>query len=272
MKVAVLGLGIIGSRAATRLRDNHEVGAWNRSAGRIDGQAPSLRSAIDGASVAQLFLRDAAAVREVSAAIAELDPGPLALWNHATVDLATTRWLAGFCRDHGWDFLDAPFTGSRDAAAAGQLVYYVGGADASVAQAEPLLLETGRTVLRCGEVGDATVIKLVTNQISACTVQALGEALATARSQGISAETLRNAVRNNACGSPLAEMKLGSLAAGDFTPHFSLKNMLKDSRYALELAGDAERPALRCVSERMTRLVEAGRGEDDFSVLAEPES
>ena len=135
---------------------------------------------------------------------------------------------------------------------------------------QPLLARTGKSVIRCGEAGKATIIKLVTNLISACTVQALAESLATATRHGIEPAALIDAVSQNACGSVLAGMKLPSMAAGDFQTHFSLANMLKDSRYALDLAEGLETPAIRSVSERMARLCEQGLADLDYSALMAP--
>jgi len=272
MKVAVLGLGIIGSRAAGNLRQvpDLEVAAWNRSPGKVEDQAGSVGEAADGAEVVMLYLKDGPAVREVAGQIAAEQVDGFTLINHSTVDLATTRWLAELCRERGWGFLDAPFTGSKDASAAGALVYYVAGDPALVDRHEPLMRHTAKEVIRCGDTGRATILKLVTNLISACTVEALAESLAIAQRHGVDAEALRDAVANNACGSVLAGMKLPTMAAGDFDTHFSLANMLKDSRYVLDLAEGLETPAIRSVSERMAALCEAGRGDADYSVLVEP--
>ena len=127
-------------------------------------------------------------------------------------------------------------------------------------------------MLKTGEAGTATILKLVTNLISACTVQALAEALATATRHGIEPETLTEAVGMNASGSVLAAMKLPTMAAGDFDTHFSLSNMLKDSRYVLALAKQAgiETPAIRTVSARMEELCERGLADKDYSALAAP--
>lgn len=270
--IAVIGLGIIGSRVAERLAANAILRCWNRTRKGANGETATLEEAVDPSEWILLFLKDATAVREVAGRILKLPPARRALVNHSTVDLATTRWLAECCSEKGFDFLDCPFTGSRDAAASGGLVYYAAGPDAVIERAEPLLRQTARSVLRCGPVGAATVLKLVTNLISACTVQALAESLATATRHGIDPALLIEAVAQNASGSPLAAMKLPAMARGDFEPHFSLANMLKDSRYALELAAAAglETPAIEAVSRRMAELCQAGLGDHDYSALATP--
>jgi 3-hydroxyisobutyrate dehydrogenase-like beta-hydroxyacid dehydrogenase len=116
------------------------------------------------------------------------------------------------------------------------------------------------------------VLKLATNLISACTVQALAEALAIATRHGVAADCLIQAVSENASGSVLAGMKLPMMAAGDYETHFSLSNMEKDSRYMLSLAESAglHTPAIGAVSKRMGELSDAGLGDLDFSALAKP--
>jgi 3-hydroxyisobutyrate dehydrogenase-like beta-hydroxyacid dehydrogenase len=273
-RIAVLGLGIIGSRAFSLLKDSGvgPVKAWNRSPKGLGGETADLEEACSDASLIVLYLKDAAAVRAVATRVFALPPGKRVLVNHSTVDLETTRWLTRECDARGIGFLDCPFTGSRDAAAGGSLVYYAGGAAELIDEVEPILLLTAKSVLRSGPAGSATVLKLVTNLISACTVQALAESLATATRHGIRPEQLIDAVARNACGSPLAAMKLPTMASGEFDTHFSLSNMLKDSRYALELAAEAgiETPAIQAVSTRMAELCDAGLADRDYSALAAP--
>jgi 3-hydroxyisobutyrate dehydrogenase-like beta-hydroxyacid dehydrogenase len=272
--IAVLGLGIIGSRAHSLLAASGigAVSAWNRTPKGISGEKADLEAACTDANLIVLYLKDAAAVRSVAARIFALPPAERILVNHSTVDLETTRWLIRECAERGIGFIDGPFTGSREAAAGGALVYYAGGPEELVNRVEPVLLLTARSVLRSGPAGTATILKLVTNLISACTVQALAESLATATRHGIEPAQLIDAVARNACGSPLAAMKLPTMASGDFDTHFSLSNMLKDSRYALELAAEAglETPALQAVSRRMAELCDAGLADRDYSALASP--
>jgi 3-hydroxyisobutyrate dehydrogenase-like beta-hydroxyacid dehydrogenase len=272
--IAVLGLGIIGSRVASNLEKAGRVKTWNRTPKGLPNEAASVEEAVADADLVCLYLKDAPATREVAARIFAA-PAPACgrvLVNHATIDLPTTRWLADECAARGIGFLDCPFTGSREAAAAGALVYYAGGPEELIDRVEPVLLRSGKAVLRCGASGTATIMKLVTNLISACTVQALAESLATATRHGISPEALTHAVSLNACGSVLASMKLPTMAKGEFDTHFSLSNMLKDSRYVLELAAEAglETPAIQTVSQRMQELCDQGLADRDYSALAAP--
>lgn len=272
-RAAVLGLGIIGSRALERLREaGWEVKGWNRTPKGLPGEVADLGEAIRGAQVISLYLKDRAAVRET---VERLSPCLVAgqiLLNHATVDLETTQWLARQCDERGVKFLDTPFTGSKNASAGGQLIYYTGGDPAWVAEVEPYLMVTAKSLLPCGGIGSATVVKLGTNLISACVVQALAEALAIAVKHGVTAQCFQEAVALNAHASGLTAMKLPGMASGDFDTHFSMSNMWKDSSYAISLAEQAglDTPAIRAVSARMKELSDAGLADLDFSALAKP--
>lgn len=270
---AVLGLGIIGSRVADRIgAAGCEVATWSRSPhGRLDECGTAAEATCDAHRIS-LFLKDGPAVRGVMEQIGgSLRPGQVVM-NHSTIDLATTLWLRDFCQDTGCAFLDAPFTGSKVAAEKGELVYYIGGDDALANQLDDYLALSSRMRLRCGEVGAATVVKLATNLISACSVQAMAEGLALATSCGVSAENFIRAVSVNASSSALAMMKMPAMAAGDYDTHFSLDNMAKDGRYACQLAdmGGLELPAISAVTKRMSQLCEDGLADMDYSVLGKP--
>lgn len=272
-RAAILGLGIIGSRACSRLADaGWEISCWNRTSKSMAGEKPTAEEAVVGAAIVSIYLKDSPAVREVVGKIESvLAPGQTVL-NHATLDLNTTLWLRDLCVAHGCEFLDAPFTGSKIASANGQLIYYIGGDAALAEKVDGYLSITSKQRLYCGEVGSATVVKLATNLISACTVQALAEALAISTRHGVSADCLVEAVSLNASASVLTGMKLPAMVTGNFETHFSLSNMGKDARYMLALAESAgvETPAIAAVSKRMNELAAAGLGDLDFSAVAKP--
>jgi 3-hydroxyisobutyrate dehydrogenase-like beta-hydroxyacid dehydrogenase len=270
-RIAVLGLGIIGSRALSRLIEaGYNVACWNRTPRGLADESQTPEDAITSASIISIYLKDTPAVRNVIGRIEDhLQQGQIVL-NHSTLDLETTKWLEKICVARGCRFLDAPFTGSKVASANGDLVYYIGGDEKLAEQLDSYLSVTSKKRLHCGAIGSATVVKLATNLISACTVQALAESLAIATRHGVSPDCLIKAVAENASNSVLAGMKMPSMVAGDFEPHFSLSNMSKDSRYMLALSKSAglETPAISAVSKRMEELNAAGLGDLDYSAVA----
>jgi 3-hydroxyisobutyrate dehydrogenase-like beta-hydroxyacid dehydrogenase len=264
MRIGLVGLGIIGSRVAANYRKvDYEVQVWNRTPKPSEsGWQDSLERLAAWADVVQLFVRDSSALLEVLPRLASAKM----VINSATVAKETTLEAATALPDR---FLDAPFTGSREAAAAGSLVYYVGGSPALYDAWKPCLLASAKEVIHTGDIGSATVLKIATNMVSAVSVQVLSEAMALTRAQGIPEEAFAAAMAVNASGSVLAKMKLPTMQEGNFETHFSLKNMLKDSRYALALAASTgiSIPALQATTAAMEAREDAGEGELDYSVL-----
>lgn len=268
--IAILGLGIVGSRVRQRLVDaGYKVSCWSRTFRGLVGECQSPQEAVEKADIVSIYLKDAPMVREVfSAAKQALREGTLVI-NHATIDLPTTLWLAEQCAARSCDFLDAPFTGSKDAAAAGQLLYYIGGSEGTMQSVSEYLAVSSKACMHCGEIGTATVTKIATNLISACTLQAMSEAMTIAKTHGVKPEVFAEAAIKNGSGSPLMAMKYPTILKGDFDAHFTMANMLKDSKYALALAESAgvDLPAMSVVSQRMNELCEQGMADMDYSAL-----
>ena len=211
-------------------------------------------------------------MREIFSAIQADLTATHVLLNHSTIDLATTLWLADQCKAAGCTFIDAPFTGSKLAAADGKLMYYLACDEEHIAHAEEILAPTASAVIRMGKIGNATIIKLATNLIAACNIQALAEAQAISLAHGISADSFANAITHHGTTSALVKMKLPGMLRGDFDTHFSLDNMRKDSLYAITLAREAglEVPCIHTVSTRMTELCKSGLADVDYTALAAP--
>lgn len=267
----VIGLGIIGTRVAGVLRDaKRHVYVWNRSPKAEPNFVASPEEMAGLTEVIQIFLTDGPALLDiVGQMLPALTPDHIIL-NHSTVALDDTYKAEEMISKTGATFLDAPFTGSREAAAAGELCYYVSGTPVGIERAEKILEPTAKAVVGMGPVGQATVLKIATNMISATTLQALSEAMALVSAQGVDPALLETALKVNACRSGLIEMKVPSILKGDFEPHFSLKNMFKDAQFGLDLASaqGLALPAISCTAAAMLDATHRGHGERDYSILA----
>ncbi|MDZ4289891.1 MAG: NAD(P)-binding domain-containing protein, partial [Prosthecobacter sp.] len=169
--VGILGLGIIGSRVAENVaKAGHQVFVWSRSPRPIPNFLASPRAVAEAARVIQIFVRNDEALIE---ALRDMQPvltaGHIVL-NHATVSKAATLEAAALCQQAGAAFLDAPFTGSKMAAQNGKLVYYIGGDAAVLEQVRPVLEASAAKIIPLGNIGDAMVLKIVTNLVSSITV------------------------------------------------------------------------------------------------------
>jgi 3-hydroxyisobutyrate dehydrogenase-like beta-hydroxyacid dehydrogenase len=268
--VGLLGLGIIGSRVAENLRNaGHTVFFWSRTGRAVPGALPSPRAVAESAQVIQIFVRDDAALLEaMNEMLPVLNSGHV-IMNHATVSKLATLEAARICESAGTAFLDAPFTGSKMAAQNGKLCYYIGGSTEVLERVRAVLEASSAKIVHLGAVGDAMVLKIVTNLVTAITVKALAEAAAITKGQGVPLEALKTALESNANYSMLIGMKLPAIMSGDFEAHFSLINMLKDADFARALASgsDTKTPALDCTAEAMRAGVCDGLGDLDFSVI-----
>jgi 3-hydroxyisobutyrate dehydrogenase-like beta-hydroxyacid dehydrogenase len=271
-RVGVLGLGIVGSRVADNVRAaGFDVYVWNRTPKPVPHFLGSPAEVCEQASILQIFVRDDEALMDVLEAMRpKLGRGHLVM-NHATVSPAATRAAAALCESCGADFLDAPFTGSKMAAENGKLAYYVGGPEPLLARARPVLEASSVAILPMGDVGDATVVKITTNLISASIVKAVIEAAQITQAQGVALEHLLAGLKVNANYSTLIGMKLPGMMEGDFEPHFSLKNMLKDADFARALASEKgiKVEVLEATAALMRERLDQGKGELDFSVMGD---
>jgi len=270
-KIGIIGLGIIGKGIADVLRKtDREVYVWNRTPKPEPNFLGSPDEVAALAGMIQIFVTDGKALLSVMEMMKpSLVPGHIVM-NHSTVDPQSALQAHEIARAAGADFLDAPFTGSKLAAANGALVYYIGGERDVLERARPVLALTAKEIIPVGRVGEASVIKIATNMISAATVEVLSEAYGLTVAAGISPEVLQNALQHNACSSVLTGMKLPSIMAGDYSPHFSMKNMFKDAKFALELGRQfgIETPVLTATANLMYRAIQKGLGEYDYSALA----
>ncbi len=269
--VGVIGMGIIGSRVAAALRRaGHLVVVWSRSPRPEPNFVASALEVVESADVIQLFVRDGAALLEVIRAIEKRLTSSHVVMNHATVSPAETLEAAKLVEERGAAFLDAPFTGSRDAAAEAQLVYYVGGEESVLERALPILKASARAILLMGPIGAATYVKVATNMISAAQIEALAEALALLDRGGVPLLRLKEALEYNVSNSGALGAKLPLMLTGDFAPRFSVKNMLKDLQIALRAVEGKgiDLPSTSATAGALMGAVQAGWGDDDFASLA----
>ena len=270
--VGLIGLGIIGSRVAAALRKRGlQVFVWNRTPRLEQYFVGSPVEVAELCDVVQLFVADDTALLET---VRQLTPGLTAqhvVTAHCTVAPETMRAAAEIVERRGARFLEAPFTGSKVAAENGQLVYYIGGDEAALKKARPVLEASSKEIIVIGEIGDASVMKVATNLVTAATAQIAAEALALLGKAGIAPELFTRAMKSNASNSTTLEMKVPLMLAGDFEPHFSVKHMLKDVRIAAKLAREfsLDLPVTEVSSDMLLAELKQGRGDADYSSVAQ---
>jgi 3-hydroxyisobutyrate dehydrogenase-like beta-hydroxyacid dehydrogenase len=269
--VGVLGLGIIGRRVVTNLRKKgFPVFVWNRTPRPVPNFVGSPAELAQTCEVIQIFVADDdALLRTLQQMLPKIGSRHVII-AHPTVAPDSMRAAAEMVERRRGKFVEAPFTGSRLAAEKGEMVYYVSGDTEALQLADPVLQASSKAIVKIGEIGDATIVKLATNMITAATVQATAEAMALVESSGVSLDQFLAAQRLNATHSGTLELKLPRMIAGDFEVHFSIKHMLKDMQIAMRLAraSDLNLPTANVARDALEEQMRAGRGDDDYSAVA----
>jgi len=267
MNVSVLGLGIIGSAWAKNLiADGHVVRCWNRTPKDFPNFCASIREAVNQAEVVFIIVYDPPAVQSVLDQIQfKLGPGQLVIQS-STISAKWTRRFAEQVQKTGAWYLEAPFTGSKLAAEERRTVYYLGGAPEVVEKARPILEPLSSAILHIGPLGSASTLKLAMNLNIAGIGQTLCESLELCRRTGIPDDIYFSALAPNVARSGVSDLKGPKLRQRDYSPQFSLKNMAKDLRLALETAAE-----LSLTIEQTGHLkgiydqgIAAGWADDDF--------
>ncbi|MGB9235043.1 MAG: NAD(P)-dependent oxidoreductase [Terriglobales bacterium] len=274
MRVAFLGLGIMGrSMAANLVKAGHEVAVWNRTAGEdLEGARTGATpaDAAQGAEVVWLCVSDTKAVENVlfgaNGAEMSLEAGMI-IADSSTISPSATERFAGRVKARGVDYVDAPMTGSKIAAAGGSLIFMVGGDEAVLARLQPLFDAMGKQVFHMGETGKGQATKLVMNLQIALIFEGFAEALTLATKLGVEIERLLPLVQASMVRSGVVEYKAPFIMKRDFSPNFPLRLMLKDIRLALAAAKESRvrLPGLEAVEEVYDVAAEEGQSDLDYA-------
>ena len=260
-------MGIIGSAWAKNLiADGHDVRCWNRTLKEFPNFTPSIQEAVAGAEAIFILVSDPAAVQSVlEQVLPELRPGQLVIQS-STISAEWTIKFDKMVRDTGALFLEAPFTGGALAAEKRQTVYYLGGDTSVVERATPVLKSIAGAIQHIGPLGTASSLKLAMNLNIAGVAQTLCESLTLCRAAGISDEIYFEALSHNSSRSRTADQKEPKLRQRDYSPQFSVKNMDKDLRLALETADSLSLTLGQ--TEHLKQIydsgIKAGWKDDDF--------
>ena len=164
-------------------------------------------------------------------------------------------------------FVDAPVSGSRGPAEAGQLLILASGPRAAEAILSPAFSAIGRKTVWLGEAGEGSRMKLVVNAYMSTLIEGVAEALELAGHLGIDTAALAEAIEGGPLDTPIADAKLHKMQIGDFAPEFPLEWALKDVDLALAAAGGDRLPLLQALSQQWRRAVDAGHGRQDVSAV-----
>jgi len=281
-RIAFLGLGIMGGGMARRLLANgFPLTVFNRNAEKSkpfanDGArvANSPREAAENAGAIISMVADDNASRSVwlgeNGALARATTGAICI-ECSTVTVGWIRELAAAAQKRKSELLDAPVTGSKDQAAAGELNFLVGGDPATLETVRPVLAAMGKNVSLLGPAGSGALVKLINNAVCGVQIASLAEALAMIERSGLDRASALEVLTGGAPGSPLVKAVAARMTAPDFTPMFLLRLMAKDLGYAIAEGKQAsvELAIAAAALDSFQQSVAAGHGERDIAAVVE---
>jgi len=259
MKVAFVGLGVMGfPMAGHLLRAGHEVSVFNRSPEKArlwvethGGRAgATLNETVHGAELVALCVGNDDDVRGVVADILDSMAEGAIIVDHTTTSAKVAREMSDMAESSGRYFLDAPVSGGQAGAENGQLTIMVGGDEAALVRAEPVIGAYAKAIKRIGGSGHGQLAKMANQIAIAGVVQGLAEAVHFCGKAGVDPQAVFDAISKGAAQSWQMDNRWGTMVQGKFDFGFAVDWMRKDLGLVLDEAAD------NGARLEMTRLVD----------------
>ncbi len=142
--------------------------------------------------------------------------------------------LAAIAAEHGVETLESPVTGGVHRAAHGDITVLVGGNVALFEQHRPALEAMGGQIFHMGKLGDAAVIKVITNMLAFIHLVAAGEAMMLAKRGGLDLAQAFHAIKASSGNSFVHETESQLVLNGSYNIGFTMDLALKDLGFAMK--------------------------------------
>ena len=276
--VGLIGLGNAGSALASAFSGQRPLVGYDANPARRDAVAALdlqwADSAEEVAGLADMVLLSLPKPEASKAVVGELvgcAKPPNLIVETSTITPNTARDLGAICAAASVEFIDAAVGSGVQAMAAGQVTFLVGGTDAAVAQARPVLELVAKTIHHLGPVGAGSGAKVVNNAVMHALTVVLIEAGAMAGKLGIPMTALVDILGSaDGVSRPLQHRFRERILNGDYTGGMSVANARKDSLLALETAADCGVPLFAMLAAHTPyEIAESqGMGDLDYAALA----
>jgi 3-hydroxyisobutyrate dehydrogenase len=282
VRVALLGLGTMGrGMARNLLKAGFPLTVYNRTRSKAEPLAKdgavvvgTPGAAAATADVVLAMLADDAASRaawlDPEGALAAMQPGGVVI-ECSTLSPDWVSELDAASRGRGLRMIEAPVTGSRAQAEAGQLNFLVGADTETLERVTPVLRCMGKEILHLGTVGSGAQLKLINNYLCAAQVASFAEALVWIERTGLNRETALEFLKKGAPASGIVNAMADRMTKRTYEVNFLLRLMAKDVRYARAAAAQrGVKLSMAEPAEAMFRKAqEQGYGEQDMSAVVE---
>ena len=276
MTVGFLGLGVMGRPMAGRLAGaGTDLVVWSRDPEKhVPGatRAATPAEVFARAEVVIVMLANGAAIDSV---LGRGTPKFAGLVNgHTIVHMGTTapEYSAGLgeaVTQAGGRYVEAPVSGSRGPAEAGQLVAMLAGDPEDLSRVRPLLAPLCRETVDCGAVPGALLMKLAVNTFLISMVTGLAEAFHFARGHGLDTGVLEKVLDAGPMASYVSRGKAAKLVAGDFEVQAAIADVWYNNRLIVEAAAGRRLalPLLEVCNELLAETYALGHGNSDMAAV-----
>ncbi len=243
--IAFLGIGLMGSRMATRLiQAGFQVAVWNRTVSACDelidigAQALEL-SDIGEYPVILICLADDKAVQAVFEQIQPNLKAKQVIVDFSSLSVAATKMLAQATATHDATWIDSPVSGGTAGAEQGTLVIFAGGDAQTITELTAIYNVLSQRVTRMGDTGTGQATKICNQLIVAANSALIAEAVALANKAGVDTTLLAPALAGGFADSKPFQILTPRMATHTFEPvQWKVQTLSKDLNNAVTLANN----------------------------------
>lgn len=274
--IAFLGIGLMGSRMATRLLNaQYPVAVWNRTAQACEPLLQHGATLLDLKNIAQypiilLCLADDHAVQSVIDQIMPYLTQGQVIVDFSSLSVEKTQQLAQQVQQKHCQWVDSPVSGGTAGAENGSLVIFAGGDESTIQQLEPIYQVLSQRVTYMGKNGTGQATKICNQLIVASASTVIAEAVALARCSGVNVQLLASALAGGFADSKPFQILTPRMADYQFQPvQWKVQTLSKDLNNAVQLAQQYQLN-LPVASQALSQLKhhqQAGYAEQDLATV-----
>jgi len=247
LKIGFIGLGNVGGKlAGSILRNGYDTFVFdlNKDAARplLEQGASWANSPREMAEYCDMVITCLPSPAACSA-VMEAEDGVIAglsdgkIWAEmSTTDEAEVKRIAKLVREKGAETIDSPVSGGCHRAATGNISIFAGCTRETFERALPVLKSMGRRILHTGDVGSASILKVMTNYLATANLITLSEALVTSKAAGMDLNTTFEAIRISSGTSFVHETESQVILNGSRDINFTMDLVVKDVSLFQEIA------------------------------------
>lgn len=280
MKIAFIGLGIMGSRMATNLlKNNVKITVYNRSQAPVQKlvelgatAGESIEKTVKDANIIFSMLSTPEVVQSMflddHKAIDYIQKG--AIWvDCSTVNPSFTAQMAKEAAKRNVHFVDAPVAGTKPHAENAELVFFIGAKKAQLEIIEPYLAMMGKKTMQVGEVGKGSSFKMLVNLLLAQSMVIFSESILLGEKMGLDKQFLLDMLPNLVVAAPFTKFKAKMIESDDYEVQFPLEWMYKDLQLATTTAYEHQHPLFLAslTKDLYAKAIQEGLSRSDFAAI-----